>query len=274
MPIAGDSIEQKEEYLNMVSLLSNTLEKVCIDCNVVVLGDFNASSSNGYLSFLDDFCYDEGFVITDMQRLHASSYTYEQYPGGPKSWIDHVLMPSWLLHKVNNITIGYDYVSSDHFPLFCDIDSNILKSRLTASVNEQISANNPNSGSLKCTINVDWDIVSHYERENFVNTLSNNLRSIKVPYCAVQQGDTYDPKLYECAYKHEKCIDNYFYDIVNAYPDAACVSLPMRRFVAKHEAQVVGWSDFVYMICMGQLGSAMSSGEKPIGPGRGHYFMK
>ena len=245
MPITGDSIEQKEEYLNMVSLLSNTLEKVCIDCNVVVLGDFNASSSNGYLSFLDDFCYDEGFVIVDMQRLHAS-HTYEQYPVGPKSWIDHVLMPSWLLHKVNNITIGYDCVSSDHFPLFCDIDSNILKSRLTALINEQISANNPNSGSLKCTINVDWDIVSRYERENFVNTLSNNLGSIKVPYCVVQQGDTYDPKLYECACKYEQCIDNYFYAIVNAYTDAACVSLPMRRSVAKHEAQVVGWSDFVH----------------------------
>ena len=170
MPIVGDSIEQKEEYLNTTSLLSNTLEKVCIDGNVVVLGDFNASSSNGYLSFLDDFCYDEGFVIADMQRLHASSYTYKRYPGGPKSWIDYVLMSSWLLHKVNNITVGYDYVSFDHFPLFCDIDSNILKSRLTASLNEQISANNPNSDSLKCTINVDWDIVSDYERENFVNT--------------------------------------------------------------------------------------------------------
>ena len=123
MPIAGDSIKRKEEYLNMVSLLSNILEKVCIDCNVVVLGDFNASSSNGYLSFLDDFCYVEGFVTADMQRLHASSYTYEQYPGG-YTWIDHVLMPSWLLHKVNNITMGHDYVSSEHFPLFCDIDSN------------------------------------------------------------------------------------------------------------------------------------------------------
>ena len=47
----------------------------------------------------------------------------------------------------------------------------LLLSGLTASVNEQISANNPNSGSLKCTINVDWDMVSHYERENFVNIL-------------------------------------------------------------------------------------------------------
>ena len=158
-----------------------------------------------------------------MQRLHASSYTYEQYSEGPKSWIAHVLMPSWLLHKINNITIGYDYVSSDHFPLFCDIDSNILKSRLTASVNEQISANNPNSGSLKCTINVDWNIVSHYERENFVNTLSNNLRSIKVPYCAAQQGDTHDPKLYECACKHEQYIDNYFYDIFNAHTYKCCM---------------------------------------------------
>ena len=67
-------------------------------------------------------------------------------------------------------------MSSDHFPMFCDINSNILKSRLTASINEQISANNPNSGSLKCSINFDWDIVSHYERENFVNTLSNNFK--------------------------------------------------------------------------------------------------
>ena len=44
----------------------------------------------------------------------------------------------------------------------------------------------------------------------------------------------------KCACKHEKFIDNYFYDIVNAYTDAACVSSPMRRSVAKHEAQVVG----------------------------------
>ena len=92
----------------MVSLLSYTQENVCIDCNVIVLGDFNASSSNGYLSFLIIFVMTR--VIVDMQRLHASSYTYEQYSGGSKSWINHVLMPSWLLHKVNNITIGYDYV--------------------------------------------------------------------------------------------------------------------------------------------------------------------
>ena len=41
-------------------------------------------------------------------------------------------------------------------------------------------------------------------------------------------------------------IDNYFYDIVNVYTDAACVFLPIRRSVAKHEAQIVGWSDFVH----------------------------
>ena len=99
---------------------------------------------------------------------------------------------------------------------------------------------------MKCTINVDWNIVNHYERENFVNTLLNNLRSIKAPYCAVRQGDTHDPKLYECACKHEQYIDNYFYDIVNAYADVACVSLPMRRSVDKQEAQVVDCSDFVH----------------------------
>ena len=68
-------------------------------------------------------------------------------------------MPSWLLHKVYNVAIEYEYVSSDYFPLFCDINSNILKSKLTASSNEQMSANNPYSGNMKCAINIYWNTV-------------------------------------------------------------------------------------------------------------------
>jgi exonuclease III len=85
MPVAGGLIEQKEEYLNMLGLISNTLSNVCTDNNIIVMGDFNASGYNGYISLVDDFCSEEGFVIADMQKLCADSYTYERYPGGPKS---------------------------------------------------------------------------------------------------------------------------------------------------------------------------------------------
>ena len=40
-------------------------------------------------------------------------------------------------------------MSSDTFPLFNDIDSNILKSRLTTSINEQMSAINPYLSGMK-----------------------------------------------------------------------------------------------------------------------------
>ena len=214
--------------------------------HIVILDDIITSGSTGYLSFLNDFCNDEGFIIADMQRLNATSNTYEQYPGGPMSWIDHVLVPSWLLHKVYDVVIGNDYVSSDHFPLFCNIDSNILKSKLSAAGNEQMSANNSYSGNPKRALNIDWDTVGDYERENFVNSLLDKLKLIKAPHCALQCGDTYGLKLYEFTCKHEQCIDFYFYNIVNAYKDAACVSLPLRRKVVKHDAQAIGWSDFVH----------------------------
>ena len=81
MPIAEDSFEQKEAYLNRVSLLSSMLENFFIDCNIVVLDYVKVFSSNGYLSFLNDICYDD-IIIADMQRLNAMSYTYEQYQGG------------------------------------------------------------------------------------------------------------------------------------------------------------------------------------------------
>ena len=45
---------------------------------------------------------------------------------------------------------------------------------------------------MKRAINVYWDTVSDYERKKFVNSL------IKVPRCALQCGNTYDLKLYEC----------------------------------------------------------------------------
>ena len=47
-------------------------------------------------------------------------------------------------------------------------------------------------GNMKRAINVYWDTVSDCERKNFVNSI------IKVPRCALQCGNTYDLKLYEC----------------------------------------------------------------------------
>ena len=73
-------------------------------------------------------------------------------------------------------------MSSNHFPLFCNIDSNILKSKLTASDNEQMSTNNSYSGNMKCAINVYWDTAGDYGRKNFVNSLSEKLESFKVPH--------------------------------------------------------------------------------------------
>ena len=95
---------------------------------------------------------------------------------------------------------------SDHFSLFYDIDSNIIKSKLTVSGNEQMLANNPYSGKMKPAINVDWDLVGDYERKTFVKSLSNKLKSIKVLNCALQCGNIYYLKLYECTCTHEQFI--------------------------------------------------------------------
>lgn len=229
MPVAGKSVEQKEDYLNMLGLVACALSNICVDNNVMVMGDFNASTANGYLSFVSDFCSDEGFDIVDMQRLCTDSYTFEAFPGGTRSWIDHVLVPSWLGGRVGGVRIGYDCISSDHFPLFCEVEYETVDEYVSAlgEMNAEVLEASNGVGRI------DWDKVGEGEKSVFIQRLAVNLSLINVPNCAAQCDNV------------EQCIDNYFDDIVNAYR-CASLSLPTSKRVIKHNAQVVGWNEYVY----------------------------
>ena len=55
------------------------------------MGDFNASDSNGFCTYLNRFCKENGFILSDKQWLPSSTLTYISEAHGSVSWLDHFL---------------------------------------------------------------------------------------------------------------------------------------------------------------------------------------
>jgi hypothetical protein len=81
--------------------------------------------------------------------------------------------------------------------------------------------------------------VEENEKAVFIQHLSVNLRAIDVLNCK-QCVATGGLRLHTC-----DCIDRHFEAIVNTYKSAS-LHLPKKSCIAKHDAQIVGWNEFVY----------------------------
>ena len=76
------------QYLSDLRLFCNE-----VSCpNICVMGDFNASDSNGFCTYLNRFCKENGFILSDKQWLPSSTFTYISEAHGSVSLLDHCLI--------------------------------------------------------------------------------------------------------------------------------------------------------------------------------------
>jgi Endonuclease-reverse transcriptase len=86
----------------------------------ILAGDFNfpfnSSRHKTIMKALDDHLA----IVVDEYALDASSFTYVSDSHNTTSWLDHVLTNQNMLSYMSNLSVLYDFVSSDHRPLrFC-----------------------------------------------------------------------------------------------------------------------------------------------------------
>ena len=112
-------------YLQYLSDLRSFCNEVSCP-NICVMGDFNSNDSNGFCTYLNRFCKENGFILSDKQWLPNSTFTYISEAHGSVSWLDHCLTSTNVNKSICKVSILYDLVSSDHKPMAVYLKINSL----------------------------------------------------------------------------------------------------------------------------------------------------
>jgi len=95
---------------------------------LVVAGDFNCQLGSRFYDCFLKFSSDNKLQLTDLCRLKDVS-TYFNDGATASSWIDHIVCSRAIDNLVSSCSVEYQYVSSDHKPLFVSLDRFLPKSR-------------------------------------------------------------------------------------------------------------------------------------------------
>lgn len=71
-------------------------------------------------------CSNIDLIISDVQRLPASSYTHVNHGSLTRSWLDHCVASQAVDDAICDIFINNEYCGSDHFPLMINMQTNCL----------------------------------------------------------------------------------------------------------------------------------------------------
>jgi len=137
MPYNDNSYESFCDYINILDIITAHLENA--SAPTVIMGDFNVSlpqmkhlSATWYKArpmnkrslLLYDFICNNNMVVGNFAKKQQINYTYAK--GANKSYIDHVLIPSYMLDKLSHCAILQDSDNlSDHFAIQCVMNIDI-----------------------------------------------------------------------------------------------------------------------------------------------------
>ena len=93
---------------------------------VYIIGDVNAYTMAGkqqkFGKELMNFCHGEELILPDVKKCPNTTYTYVSEAHSTVSWVDHVMCTHSPHAFVDNISVLYDKIKSDHHPLTVTLD--------------------------------------------------------------------------------------------------------------------------------------------------------
>ena len=108
-----------DDYLMYLSKVNSVCESVG-DCNLCIVGDFNASDMNMFGKFLNNFCAEYSYLIFDI-LLPADTFMYVSDFHTSSTWIYRCLSSASFHEAIKSMTVLQDIIMSDHRPLEFDI---------------------------------------------------------------------------------------------------------------------------------------------------------
>ena len=231
MPTDYGDDECLENYVSTCASLTS-LYNDCDAVQLIAVGDFNCSAHSRFYDIMLQFALENNVMLTDINRL-ADAFTYCNDSATNLSWIDHVLCSRDVDNLVSSCTVGYDYVSSDHKPLFVCVEDLLPESRAQPRI-----TNSADSSSQFIT---DWSKCNDYYITNYQYELDRGLSEINIPSFTpshyTDNGDSQDTNA---------LIDAYYDDIMRCINAACRRSIPNKAVNYNNcDFIVAGWNDIV-----------------------------
>lgn len=207
----GDNLEDFLYYLYKINDIIENYDTPY----VYALGDFNADTSgifhddikHRFGNELTKFCIQESLTISDTLLCNMNNtYTFYSEAHKTTSWLDHIVTTPMAHELLQNAYVDVKYVSSDHFPLICNVKY---------VMNETPVEDNVNNEDF---IKIVWEKVSQESLYMYKELTSLKLHNIKVCDNLLKCDDS------QCSiisHKHE--IDNLYNNIVQAINESSTV---------------------------------------------------
>lgn len=225
----ADSRDNLPEFTDCLSTVSAIIDEYGVQ-SVFILGDLNSDISSLFYSELKHFCGENCLSCIDVELLGEGSgtYTFISDAHGSSSWLDHCVVTESAKQVVTNISVIYDTLWSDHFPLVVECNLNLSKHKLA-----QLTQG-ANSGVVWG--NRDDEQVGWYTSE-----CHNHLKNIDFPKEFINCADNYcrDPE-------HRHVLDRLYSDIVTALRTASVAGRDRSgNDRGRGGSRVVGWNKHV-----------------------------
>ena len=151
-PYDDGSVLNYSDYIEFITGVNDFIDGIPAH-DVLIAGDFNAGPAGGrFWRELDKFAQDLSFCVADT-LLPPDTFTFLNPACNSTSWIDHFIESRCGL--ISNISVRYDSVLFDHFPLECMISFDYDSS--TAIVSETQVQNEF----------IRWDKLNDYELQKY-----------------------------------------------------------------------------------------------------------
>ena len=167
-----DDGTNEDQYIRYLTEVNSFLEINPYSCAV---GDFNANTRQRtrFGKMLVDFCTDENLTLSDVLLCENDSFTYVSEAHNYKeAWLDHVVTTHTTHRCIDKLWIDYDYVTSDHLPVFLNIQLPIPNnSSGNASNSHQSQSNNHR---------INWSKMSANEYNHYKENSRQELSKIHI----------------------------------------------------------------------------------------------
>ena len=109
------------DYLESLSQLGDIVTEMKYD-SIYFVGDFNADPFSGRSwNNLKTFMYSNHLKCIDVDMLDEETFTFISYGNAYTKWLDHVVGRDSNCIRVNDVSVLYDKIGSDHLPLIVHI---------------------------------------------------------------------------------------------------------------------------------------------------------
>ena len=129
-----DDGTNRDDFVYYLSKIDSYIEDACTPY-VVVLGDYNANlkgSASRFGKELQAFCRDANLIISDVvYNTDRDRFTFYSEAHNTCHWLDHIVATQSAHNIISDVSVLYDFITSDHLPLCCELELDLAVEPLT-----------------------------------------------------------------------------------------------------------------------------------------------